>query len=106
MPKGLQGFQPGHKLGGRKPGSKSRSTLMAESLEAAGFDIAKKAIELWDDNAEKPEIRLRILQLLADFTTAKPQAPKTQEEGEEQSPRPLEGFTVQEIRALLLKGSG
>ncbi len=58
---------------GRPKGSPNKATtLFREKLDAQGFSIPEKAIQLYQECEGKPMIQVRILELMASYTYSKP----------------------------------
>lgn len=97
-------FAKGHqKAGGRKKGTPNRdASEFKQALEDAGFDIAQEAIKLYRKRSldRRPELRLRILSLLAEYSQTKPQAPEPDRDNGRE--RPLKDLSIEDLKKLAI----
>ena len=87
------------KYRGRKKGSPNRKTLIfSEVLNAKGFDIPTKALELWDSVPEGAlwyDVRIRLLEFLAKYVYPRPSIEINLDANFNR--KPLDGFTTREL---------
>lgn len=65
------GFQPGHKHSpGRPKGSSKRDPVkqIKDTVARKGFDLGLRLIEMIDDEKLEPALKLKAIQLLAQYT--------------------------------------
>lgn len=87
---------------GRKKGTTNKSTRKyGETLEAANFDPAAAAMAMFHDPDVSHDIKLRLLQMMTEFSAYKPKPPVEIEPAKDLPPEPPKEISPEERMNLI-----